>query len=283
MVGRGSGGHATCWSPPDSSGRSTSVPLGNLAPARTRATRWGALTARQRAWADSMSLNAMATPAARDPGPLVTRCRSRTVAKVDSDWCGGTPVDPMLGRVVVERQQHIDVLGDLRDRLRPTGAVVSLERFHRLQGVVACPRRCRSPRARRSRLGAQTSAGRQERRADMEPAPLLAGVVERLPQGLPKPQRPSPTASTGAVIPRRRQSRSRSAHDSVDSRYPSVNATSSLRPSVRTPSSPAGTASPAGAEPSDGYHPPRDTRNQYRTNPAPERLSPRPATARSAA
>jgi hypothetical protein len=26
----------------------------------------------------------MAMPAAREPGPLVTRCRSRTVAKVDS-------------------------------------------------------------------------------------------------------------------------------------------------------------------------------------------------------
>jgi hypothetical protein len=50
-----------------------------------------------------------------------------------------------------------------------------------------------------------------------------------------KPSAPSPMASTGAVIPRRRQSRSRSTHDSVDSRYPSVSATSSLRPSARTP------------------------------------------------
>ena len=31
-----------------------------------------------------MSLNAIATPAAREPGPLVTRWRSLTVAKVDS-------------------------------------------------------------------------------------------------------------------------------------------------------------------------------------------------------
>jgi hypothetical protein len=44
----------------------------------------GWFTARHLAWADSMSLNAIATPAAREPGPLVTRCRSRTVAKVDS-------------------------------------------------------------------------------------------------------------------------------------------------------------------------------------------------------
>src|SRR5260370_21093630 len=55
-----------------------------VAPARTRATRWGALTARQRSWADSMSLKAMASLAARDPGPLVTLVRCLTVAKVDS-------------------------------------------------------------------------------------------------------------------------------------------------------------------------------------------------------
>ena len=60
------------------------MPFSNFALARTRATRWGALTARQWAWADSMSLKAIATPAAREPGPLVTRVRSLTVAKVDS-------------------------------------------------------------------------------------------------------------------------------------------------------------------------------------------------------
>src|SRR5450756_927210 len=69
----GSACHAARASPPDSSGRSTSLPFLKVAPARTRATRWGALTARQRCWADSMSLNAMATPAAREPGPLVMR------------------------------------------------------------------------------------------------------------------------------------------------------------------------------------------------------------------
>jgi len=42
------------------------------------------LTARHLACADSISLNAIATPAAREPGPLVTRWRSRTVANVDS-------------------------------------------------------------------------------------------------------------------------------------------------------------------------------------------------------
>jgi hypothetical protein len=46
--------------------------------------RWGALTARHRVWADSIRLNAIVTPAAREPGPLVTPWRSLTVAKVDS-------------------------------------------------------------------------------------------------------------------------------------------------------------------------------------------------------
>src|ERR1700731_1754529 len=58
-----------------------SLPFLNTAPAWTSATRWGALTARHRACADSMSLNAIATPAAREPGPLVTRGRSLTVAR----------------------------------------------------------------------------------------------------------------------------------------------------------------------------------------------------------
>ncbi len=39
-----------------SMGRSSSLPLWNTAPARTSATRWGALTARQRACAASISL-----------------------------------------------------------------------------------------------------------------------------------------------------------------------------------------------------------------------------------
>ena len=51
----------------------TDIQFANVAPARTSPTRCGAFTARQRACADSMSLNAMAMPAAREPGPLVTR------------------------------------------------------------------------------------------------------------------------------------------------------------------------------------------------------------------
>ena len=44
----------------------------------------GAFTQRQRSCADSMSLNAIARPEAREPGPLVTLLLCRTVARVDS-------------------------------------------------------------------------------------------------------------------------------------------------------------------------------------------------------
>ena len=46
--------------------------------------RCGALTAHQRPCADSMSLKAIAIPAALEPGPLVMRWRRCTVAKLDS-------------------------------------------------------------------------------------------------------------------------------------------------------------------------------------------------------
>ena len=44
------------------------------------------------------------------------------------DRVGRTQMDPVLGRVVVELQQHVQVLGDLRGRLGPLRAVVGGER-----------------------------------------------------------------------------------------------------------------------------------------------------------
>src|SRR6476620_2868997 len=67
-----------------SSGRSTSLPFSNFAPARTSATRWGALTARQRDWAASISLWPWRFQLPASPGLLVILLRFRTVAKVDS-------------------------------------------------------------------------------------------------------------------------------------------------------------------------------------------------------
>ena len=78
------------------------------------------------------------------------------------------------------------MLGDLRDRLGPLGAVVGLERLDRLQGVVAVlgvvdlGERGFRTWVRRLRQGGKNIG------ADVEPAPLLAGGGEHLPQGLPE-------------------------------------------------------------------------------------------------
>ena len=104
-------------------GRSTSLPLWNVAPARTRATRWGAFTARHRDCAASMSLNAIARPAAREPGPLVTLVRESHGREGRFDGVGRSQMDPVVGRVVVELEQHIEVAGDLLDGLRKLGLI----------------------------------------------------------------------------------------------------------------------------------------------------------------
>ena len=49
---------------------------------QVRAVAEARLTARQRSWAASMSLNAIASPAVREPGPRVIFVRCRTVANV---------------------------------------------------------------------------------------------------------------------------------------------------------------------------------------------------------
>src|ERR1700722_15648265 len=63
----------------ESTGRSMSLPFSNTAPARTRATRCGAFTARQRASAASINLNAIA-PRTND-----VRVRERLVAVAIGD------------------------------------------------------------------------------------------------------------------------------------------------------------------------------------------------------
>jgi hypothetical protein len=78
----------------------------------------------------------------------------------------------VLGGVVVELHQHVEVVGELRDRLGPLGAVLGHEGAGSGLGVLAV-------------FGVQISAS--------------------------------------------------AAHDSEDSRCPSVSATSSLVPSARTP------------------------------------------------
>ena len=99
-----------------SSVRSIITPLSNVTPARTSATRCGALTDRHRSWAASSSLKAMASPAALRAlafghfGPESHGCEGRL------DRVGGFQVDPVLGGVVEEAEEDLGVVNDLRRR-----------------------------------------------------------------------------------------------------------------------------------------------------------------------
>src|ERR1700757_2720646 len=66
--------------------------------------------------------------------PFVTLVLKRTVAKVLS--IRRAQVYPMLGRVLVELQQHVGVVDDLGHRLGVLGAVVDLEGLDRDLGLV---------------------------------------------------------------------------------------------------------------------------------------------------
>jgi hypothetical protein len=102
-------------------------------------------------------LNAIANPAAREPGPRVILVRCRTVENVDPDGVGGAQVDPVLGGEVIERQQHLDIVGDLRDglgKLRPVGGLEGLHGVECVPLVFGAPdlgQRLLRPRVRRFR------------------------------------------------------------------------------------------------------------------------------------
>ena len=139
----------------------------------------------------------------------------------------------MLGRVVEERHQDVEVVGDLRGGLGPLGAVLGGERF-RGDGVVPSSAWWISARAVSRRDGPLSAAPPTRCR--------LYGTISVVRRWwgtrrgrLSRSPAPSPTTRTGARMPRRLQSRNRSAHDSDDSRYPSDRALNSLRPSARTP------------------------------------------------
>ena len=73
------------------------------------------------------------------------------------DRVRGPQMDPVLGRVVIEREEHINVVGDLRRRFGPLGPIGDLERLHTLECVVFVlglpDLGQRGPRARLGRFG----------------------------------------------------------------------------------------------------------------------------------
>ena len=148
-------------------GRLTSLPRWKVAPARTRATRFGAFTVRHRDCAALITLNAIARPAAREPGPLVTLLRCRMVAKVDSMGQPGAIAEELLQRrpevpaghpVQIQQRQHVGDLRRLpcprrqdprRETLSLTGLLIDRE---------WCRRRQVGPRGTRSRCRSRTRA-----------------------------------------------------------------------------------------------------------------------------
>ena len=75
-----------------------------------------------------MSLNAMARPAGPGAGTLGdAAARSRTVAKVDSIGLAVRRWFQCSAGIVEEREQDVEVVGDLRSGLGPLGA----DRQHR--------------------------------------------------------------------------------------------------------------------------------------------------------
>ncbi len=96
---------------------------------------------------------------------------------------------PVFGGEVVEREQLVEVVGDLRDGLDELGAVGQLERRHGTAGVVAV---LSVPDLGQGLLRARGGGLRQRRQhvTDLvEPAALLPGGGEHLPQRRPEPQR----------------------------------------------------------------------------------------------
>src|SRR6266536_3405072 len=105
------------------------------------------------------------------------------------DRVGGAQMDPVLGGEVVEREQLVEIVGDLGDGLAELVAVGQLERGHGAAGVLAV---LGVPDFGEGLLrpGVGGLGQRGEHVADLvEPAALLPGGGEHLPQRRPEPQR----------------------------------------------------------------------------------------------
>ena len=101
----------------------------------------------------------MAIPAAREPGPLVVVPVAHG-GKGRFDRVRRAQVDPVFGRVVVEPEQLLEIIGDLGDRPGKRRTVARLERLDRVESVafvLGVPDLGkRLPRSRMRRLGQRT-------------------------------------------------------------------------------------------------------------------------------
>ena len=91
-----------------------------------------------------MSLTVMASPAARDPGPRVTKVCVADGGERGLDRVGGPQVLPLLAGEIVEREQLLQVVDDLRGHRGELGAVDLSEAVLRRCERRPCPPRPRS-------------------------------------------------------------------------------------------------------------------------------------------
>jgi len=138
----------------------------------------------------------------------------------------------VLGREVVEGEQHVEVLGDLRARLGPLRAVGSGERPRGGLGVLAV---LGVVDLGEGGLGVLVQRG--EHVADLVATSTTARESRetRRAAHARTPARRRRRRAPGRSCRRRLHERSSSAQDSVDSRCPSSRAISSFVPSARTP------------------------------------------------
>jgi hypothetical protein len=127
-------------------------------------------------------------------------------------------MDPVLGGHVIKGEQCFGLVGDLGDGLRPLGGELVGKGLDGRLGVslvlgVAYL-------GQRPAGGGWTDFGRAfstlAETWNQQRCSAVSGKTSRT--AAQNPRAPSPTASTGARIPRRLQSLSRLAQDSVDSR-----------------------------------------------------------------
>ena len=143
----------------------------------------------------------------------MTLVRSRTVANVDSI---GLVVFRWIQCSAGKSKKHssaLGLVGDLRGRLRPLGAVLVGERPDRPLGMGRGPRRRGSRPAPAVPPAAPTWAAALTTRSPtlctQQRCSRVSGNTSRSADHIPSA--PSPTVTTGARIPPRLQSRSRSA------------------------------------------------------------------------
>jgi hypothetical protein len=120
--------------------------------------------------------------------------------------------------VVVEREQLIKIVGDLRDRLGELRPIGGLERLHRRLGVglvLGAPDLGQG--ILRPGMSGLRQRGQNIRRL-VEPAATLPGLGKHLAQPVPEAQRPVADGQHRGAHAAAEQSRSKSAHDSADSR-----------------------------------------------------------------